>query len=268
MKLNIANPTTGSQRVFEVDDEKKLRALYDKRMGQEVSGDDLGEEFKGYVFRITGGCDKQGFAMKQGVLVPGRVRLLLSGKNTSCFTPKRNGERKRKSVHGCFIGTDIAVVAMVVATPGPAPIPGLTDVTVPKPLGPKRATKIRKLFDLKKTDDVRKFVVRRVKKTKAGKERSVAPKITRLITPEKEHRKKHRKALVKRAQEKSKTAAQEYQKLLQQRRKERRQSDIAEKRASRLSATKPAAAPPAAAAAAKPVASAAGAGAGKKGGKA
>ena len=35
------------------------------------------QEFKGYVFKIMGGCDKQGFPMKQGVLTPGRVRLLL-----------------------------------------------------------------------------------------------------------------------------------------------------------------------------------------------
>jgi len=37
----------------------------------------LMQEFKGYVFKIMGGCDKQGFPMKQGVLTPGRVRLLL-----------------------------------------------------------------------------------------------------------------------------------------------------------------------------------------------
>ena len=30
-------------------------------MSQEVPGDSLGDEFKGYVFRITGGNDKQGF---------------------------------------------------------------------------------------------------------------------------------------------------------------------------------------------------------------
>lgn len=35
------------------------------------------QEFRGYVFKIMGGCDKQGFPMKQGVLTPGRVRLLL-----------------------------------------------------------------------------------------------------------------------------------------------------------------------------------------------
>ncbi len=55
-------------------------------MGQEIDGDVLGDEFKGYIFRITGGNDKQGFPMKQGVLVNGRVRLLLKKSKASLFT--------------------------------------------------------------------------------------------------------------------------------------------------------------------------------------
>lgn len=35
------------------------------------------QEFKGYVFKIMGGQDKEGFPMKQGVLTPGRVRILM-----------------------------------------------------------------------------------------------------------------------------------------------------------------------------------------------
>ena len=58
-------------------------------MGQEVEADTLGDEFKGYVLRITGGNDKQGFPMKQGVLTNGRVRLLLK-KGTSCYRPRRD----------------------------------------------------------------------------------------------------------------------------------------------------------------------------------
>ena len=53
------------------------RPFFDRRMGQEIDGEVLGEEYKGYIFKITGGNDKQGFPMKQGVLVNGRVRLLL-----------------------------------------------------------------------------------------------------------------------------------------------------------------------------------------------
>ena len=50
---------------------------------------------------------------------------------------------------------------MVTTKHGPNEIPGLTDNIVPKKLGPKRATKIRKFFNLSKEDDVRKYIVRR-----------------------------------------------------------------------------------------------------------
>jgi small subunit ribosomal protein S6e len=88
--------------MIEIDDERKLRIFYDKRMSQEVKADILGDEFKGYSLKIMGGNDKQGFPMKQGVLVPQRVRLLLS-KGHSCYRPRRTGERKRKSVRGCIV---------------------------------------------------------------------------------------------------------------------------------------------------------------------
>uniref|UniRef100_A0A8C5XGQ5 Small ribosomal subunit protein eS6 n=1 Tax=Microcebus murinus TaxID=30608 RepID=A0A8C5XGQ5_MICMU len=83
MKLNISFPATGCQKLIEVDDERKLRTFYEKRMATEVAADALGEEWKGYVVRISGGNDKQGFPMKQGVLTHGRVRLLLSKGHSS-----------------------------------------------------------------------------------------------------------------------------------------------------------------------------------------
>lgn len=52
---------------------------------------------------------------------------------------------------------------------GEQDIPGLTDTNVPRRLGPKRASKIRKLFNLTKEDDVRQYVVRRPLPQKDGK---------------------------------------------------------------------------------------------------
>lgn len=146
-------PANGSQKLIEIEDERRLRAFMDKRMGQEVPGDSVGPEFTGYIFRITGGNDKQGFPMKQGVMHPTRVRLLLSAGH-SCYRPRRTGERKRKSVRGCIVGMDLAVLSLIVVKQGEGEVAGLTDVTHPKRLGPKRATKIKKFFGLVKDDDV------------------------------------------------------------------------------------------------------------------
>jgi len=44
--LNISFPATGCQKLIEVDDERKLRAFYDKRMAAEVSAESLGDEWK------------------------------------------------------------------------------------------------------------------------------------------------------------------------------------------------------------------------------
>ncbi|XP_050024740.1 small ribosomal subunit protein eS6 [Dermacentor andersoni] len=233
MKLNISYPATGCQKLIEVDDEKKVRIFYEKRMGQEVEADALGDEWKGYVVRISGGNDKQGFPMKQGVLTAGRVRLLLS-KGHSCYRPRRTGERKRKSVRGCIVDSNLSVISLVVKKKGEQEIPGLTDTTLPRRLGPKRASKIRKLYNLSKEDDVRQYVVRRPLPLKEGKkQRSKAPKIQRLITPAMLQHKRRRVALKKRRTQKRKEEAADYARLLAQRAKEakeKRQDKIRRRR--------------------------------------
>lgn len=220
MKLNIAFPATGSQKLVEIVDDHKLRIFFDKRMGSEVLADPLGDDWKGYVFKITGGNDKQGFPMKQGVLTNGRVRLLLS-KGHSCYRPRRDGERRRKSVRGCIVDANLSVLSLVIIRKGEKEIPGLTDTNVPRRLGPKRASNIRKLFNLTKNDDVRQYVVKRPLPVKEGqKQRFRAPKIQRLITPMVLQRMRHRLALKKKRCLKRKDETNNYKKLLAQRLKE------------------------------------------------
>merc|ERR1712159_954395 len=146
MKLNISCPETGSQKSIDIDDDKKLLPFFDKRISQEVSLDSIGDEFKGYRARISGGNDKQGFPMMQGVLTPERVRLLLR-KGSKCYRQRRTGEMKRKSVRGCIVSMDLSVLNLVLVKRGEAQLSGITD-----------------------EDDVRKFVLRRKITTKNGKE--------------------------------------------------------------------------------------------------
>ena len=237
MKINIASTTTGLQKLIEIDDEKTLQQFYDRRMAQEVDGSILGEEFTGYVMRITGGNDKQGFPMKQGVLTNTRVRLLLS-KGLTCYRPRRTGERKRVSVRGCIVGHDIAVLNLVITKRGEKDVPGLTDDVVPCRLGPKRASKVRKLFNLDKKDDVRKFMIKRTFTTKAGKEVKKSAKIQRLVTPVMLQRKRARKSEKLASVKKNKQDASEYKKMMAQRmaaQKEARRSAISKRRSTRKS---------------------------------
>jgi ribosomal protein S6E (S10) len=259
MKINLSDPATGAQKMIEIEDEAKLRPLFDKRISHEVEGDALGDEFKGYMFRITGGNDKQGFPMLQGVLTSQRVRLLFSA-GQKCYRPRKRGERKRKSVRGAIVSSDLSVINLRLIKKGPSEIPGLTDVSHPRRLGPKRASKIRKLFGLDKNEDVRLHVIKReiVAKQKQGasgedgkdgaeigaastsapaakvkKPYKKAPKIQRLVTPQRLQRKRHEKAVKRQRWEKSRKEAEEYNKLLAQRLKERRalrESKIAKKR--------------------------------------
>ncbi|EIW66748.1 30S small subunit ribosomal protein S6e [Tremella mesenterica] len=226
MKVNISNPATGCQKLFDFDDERLTRVFLDKRMGNEVPIDSLGDEFKGYVVRITGGNDKQGFPMKQGVLTPGRVRLLLSAGH-SCYRARRDGERKRKSVRGCIVSNDIRVLAVALVKQGEQELPGLTDTVLPKRLGPKRATRIRKMFNLDKSDDVRKFVIRREVTKKNGKTASKAPKIQRLVTPMRLQRQRHLRSLQRRRTEAQKEKVADYKTLVAKHAEEKKVHDAA-----------------------------------------
>ncbi|KAM3856571.1 LOW QUALITY PROTEIN: small ribosomal subunit protein eS6-like [Vipera latastei] len=173
--------------------------------------------------------------MKQGVLPHGRVHLLPS-KGQSCYHHRRTGEQKCKSVRGCIVDANLSVLNLVIIKKGEKDILGLTDNTVPHRLGPKRASRIGKLFNLSKEDDARQYVVRRTLNKEGKKPRTKAPKIQRLVTHTHtrvlQHKCRHI-SLKKQRTQKNKEEAAKSAKLLAKSRmkkaKEKRQEKIAKR---------------------------------------
>jgi small subunit ribosomal protein S6e len=143
--------------------------------------------------------------MKQGVFSNHRVRLLLEP-GSKGYRAKRKGERKRRSVRGCIVGPDIKSLSLTLVKKGEKEIPGLTDETKPRRLGPKRATGIRKLYGIEKAEGektlqssvalIKKNAIRRTFKSKANANaanRHKAPKVQRLVTEARLRRKRIQK---------------------------------------------------------------------------
>lgn len=219
MKINIACPTTGGQKVFDIDDEKKLRIFMELRISDEVDASPLGDEFKGYILRITGGNDKDGFPMKQGVLVNHRVRLLLKPGTVGFRRGRHDGVRRRRTVRGCIVANDLSVLNTIVVKKGEQEIPGLTDKVIPRRVGPKRASKIRKLFNLSWQDDVRKYVIarKRPNKKEGGEEHTKKPKVQRIVTSRTLQHRRAYQALRKRRWAKSRKEVEAYNQMLRKR---------------------------------------------------
>jgi len=210
MKLNISNPRNGWQKTINLENENDLRIFYEKKINNSIDISSLGPEWKGYILKITGGQDKQGFPMMEGILTNRRVKLLLSKGMTGCrgFGMKK-GEKKKKSVRGCFVSSEIATLNLKIIKEGNN-IDGLTDIDRKKRLNYKRISKIRKFWNLSKSDDVKKFAINMLK----SDEKKIKPKIQRLITPLFLQRKRSRLASKKKQIIKATNELRDYGKLL------------------------------------------------------
>jgi small subunit ribosomal protein S6e len=113
---------------------------------------------------------------------------------------------------------------LVIVSKGEGEVPGLTDTVKPRRLGPKRASKLKKLFNLEKSDDVRQYVVRRQIEVDGKKPYFKAPKIQRLITPQRLQHKRQLKAIKRAHYEKSRKDAEIYNELVAKRTKEQREA--------------------------------------------
>ncbi|EHY65250.1 small subunit ribosomal protein S6e [Nematocida ausubeli] len=187
MKLSIANPERTTQKVIEIEHNVES-ALYEKRIMDVIEGEIIAPEWKGFLLQLTGGTDKQGFPMKPGVMTPDRVRLLLK-KNDVGFRCTERGLRRRKSVRGDVVSEHIGVLNLKVVKEGEHVFEGFNDVINPLTRGPKRASKIRKLFGLSSdVMNLEDYVIPHVKTTKSGETKIVKPKIQRLITEQRVQR--------------------------------------------------------------------------------
>ncbi|KAF0983630.1 hypothetical protein FDP41_010695 [Naegleria fowleri] len=191
-RFQIASPQTGKPFTFEPIYESNHAGWIGRKIGDVIDGIDVATSFEGYRFKISGASDSTGVPHQPGICQYGRVRLLKKpgsfGYQSWRATRKR--AMKRKTVRGGAIDIGTRTVSLVIVKNGPNAIPGLTG-TLPKTLAPKRASKIRKLFNLSKLDDVRKYVIKRKAKI-CGSLAEKGVKIQRLVTPERIRRKQKR----------------------------------------------------------------------------
>lgn len=92
----------------------KLNALLNLKIGDEFDAGLV--DVPGYKLKITGGSDKDGFPMRKGVHGAVRKRILVA--EGPGFHPNFQGERRRKSIRGEALGTDIAQINLSVVKEG------------------------------------------------------------------------------------------------------------------------------------------------------
>lgn len=110
-KLVISEGEKSHQVEVDAAQSKKLNGL---KIGDEIDASLVG--LNGYKLKITGGSDKNGFPMKKDVDGPRRIRSLLSG--GLGFEPKRDGQRRRKTVRGNTVSDDIVQINTIVTEKG------------------------------------------------------------------------------------------------------------------------------------------------------
>jgi small subunit ribosomal protein S6e len=186
--------------------------------------------------------------MKQGVFCNNRIKLLLSP-GTSGYRAKRKGERKRRSVRGCIVGPDIKTLSLTLIKKGEKEIPGLTDETKNRRLGPKRASGIRKLYGIEKAEGekttqsscalIKKHAIRRTFKSakKPDATRHKAPKVQRLVTESRLRRKRIQKEDKIKRWKRTLALTEEYKKVYDEFATKRR-AENKERKASKLSIDK------------------------------
>ncbi len=98
-------------------------SLIGKKIGEDVDG--IFISLPGYKLQITGGTDKDGFPMRKDFPGIRRRRLLVS--NSLGFKSKEGGLRRKKSLRGNTVSTDLVQINMKVTKYSSKPIDQLLE---------------------------------------------------------------------------------------------------------------------------------------------
>lgn len=98
IRIVVSDPEKGNAYQIEPE-ESQSKNLIGMEVGDKFKGEKIG--LSGYELKITGGSDKEGFSMRADVRGSGRTRAFLS--KGPGYKPKKNGERRRKTVRGKIV---------------------------------------------------------------------------------------------------------------------------------------------------------------------
>ena len=112
-KINISDTKTGKS-YKKVVSETEANLFKGKKLGEKISGNSFG--LSGYELQITGGSDRQGFAMRIDIDGTGRKKpLIVSGVGAK---KKEKGIKQRRTIRGNIIDEHIAQINLKVVKEG------------------------------------------------------------------------------------------------------------------------------------------------------
>jgi small subunit ribosomal protein S6e len=116
-KLVVSDPKTGKAYNIDIAGPKTVKFV-GKAIGTEIDGEAAG--LAGYTLVITGGSDKDGVPMRRDL--PGQVRRKILVAGGIGYHPKMDGMRKRKTLRGNEVSSDLVQVNAAVKAYGDKPI--------------------------------------------------------------------------------------------------------------------------------------------------
>ena len=116
-RVIISDPKNGRAYQVELKEPGSAKFL-GKRIGDRIEADTLG--LPGYAVQITGGSDREGFPMRADLPGSKRKRLLVA--KGGGYHPDSVGKRKRKSIRGREISSEIGQINVKVIESGSKPL--------------------------------------------------------------------------------------------------------------------------------------------------